>query len=163
MREYMAWKEAHSKRGTKNEVERGAALHLEGLEEDTDSDFGVEDGDDDDGGGDEVAGKPAAGTPKSENGDGNSAEHGEAATGAKLRGGDGDGGAAALDEAGGKEVGKGNGEKNPWQTKMKPQQQQQQRSESVGGEAREWAAEEEEVASRMEHRKVPTYTIVLEG
>ncbi|CAM9372828.1 unnamed protein product, partial [Pylaiella littoralis] len=33
MREYMAWKEAHSKRGTTNKAERGADLRLEEVEE----------------------------------------------------------------------------------------------------------------------------------
>eukprot|EP00903_Cladosiphon_okamuranus_P006424 g6286.t1 len=166
MREYMAWKEAHSKRGTKNEVERGADLRLEGLDDDTNSDSDPDpdpDPSEDDEGDEEVAGRAAnvnatAATPKPENGESNGAENGGTRATAGLGVGGDSGGEAAVKGVGAKAAGKGDGERKPWKTKIKPQQQEQQRqqqqqAESDGAEPREWALEEEEVASRMGHRK----------
>ncbi|CAM9801048.1 unnamed protein product [Ectocarpus sp. 12 AP-2014] len=185
MREYMAWKEAHSKRGTKSEVERGADLRLSDVDDDDDDDDDDEDDDDDDDG--DVAYKGGMNIGGNGNGDAPARNKGKGASSAEPNGKIASGGAGAAAIAapvplvGGASSGKGaaasgganadadeamtgitHGEATPWQKQQilpknkhrKQKHEEEKRSDGDGGaEAREWAAEEEEVASRIENRK----------
>ncbi|CAN0257306.1 unnamed protein product, partial [Hapterophycus canaliculatus] len=178
MREYLAWKEAHAKRGTKNEAERGADLHLsdddmEESDDDVDDDDDVQDVDDDDDD-DEGLGEAEYGNhddssaPRAAAAATTAAANGEQhVTVGDSNGGGGGGGGGGSADAGAcagadfdkMRAGAQVDTARPWQKQQKRpsskgQQQREGKEKEDLGEAGEWAAEEEEVAARMEYRKV---------